>query len=78
MFVEIKDRERDTETLRMLLNICEVGVDYQTTDLILRCVEAHKKGKGKLTLSDGSKLLSDWHKTWQQYYERDMDKQKKF
>ncbi len=69
MSVKIKDRNTDTEYLRMALNICELGVDYIHADLILRVQKELKRLKGKFSLNDGARIHHEWKQHWEKYFE---------
>lgn len=68
--VEIKDRKEDVEFLRMALNICQVGVDYITTDLIVEVLKELEKLKGDFTLNDGVSIHYEWKEKWTKYFEK--------
>ena len=70
MDVKIKDRKREVEYLRMALNVCEIGVDYTHTDLIIRVYEKLKVLDGKFSISDGADILYDWKQEWQSYFDK--------
>ena len=70
MDVKIKDRKREVEYLRMALNVCEIGVDYTHTDLIIRVYEKLKVLDGKFSISDGVDILYDWKQEWQSYFDK--------
>lgn len=69
MEVEIKDRKKEVEYLRMACNIAQIGINYRQADLILRLQEKLEKVKGNFSLSDGAKIYSEWNKDWQKYFE---------
>lgn len=69
MDVKIKDRKEKTEQLRMTLNMCQLGVDYTQTDLILRAIEKLNELGELLTLEDGMKLHHKWKGDWENYFE---------
>lgn len=77
MEVEIKDRKEEIEHLRMALNMCEVGVDYTQTDLILRVLERLDKLKGEFSISDGVEIHHKHKQEWQTYFEKKYKKENK-
>lgn len=79
--VRIKDRKENIEMFRMALNIAEVNVTYEMTDLILKVQVAQLKKGGKFTLKDGIHIYHAWKNDWEKYYkdlerltEEDMDR----
>jgi hypothetical protein len=81
MEVEIKDRKEEVEYLRMALNMCELGVGYTQTDLILRVLERLDKVKGEFTITDAVEIHHKHKQEWQMYFEekykeRNKDKEK--
>lgn len=70
MEVEIKDRKEEVEHLRMALNMCEVGVSYTQTDLILRVLERLDKLKGEFSISDTVEIHHKHKQEWQSYFEK--------
>lgn len=67
--VEIKDRVEEVEYLRMALNMCQINVDYVTTDLIIQVSKELDKLKGNFTLDDGVKTHYKWKEKWSKYFE---------
>jgi hypothetical protein len=68
--VEIKDRANNVEYIRMVLNICQVSVDYKHADLINRVTEELHKRKGKFSIDEGVQLFYKWQKDWEEYFEK--------
>lgn len=78
MDVKIKDRKLEVEYLRMALNMAEVGVDYPTTDLIIRVNERQQKLGGKFSIKDSVEIYHKWKEEWQNYFDiQRMDEKKK-
>lgn len=63
----IKDRKKEIEYLRMALNMCEIGVNYVQTDLILRVIARLEKRRGNMNINDISKILTEWIQDWNKY-----------
>ena len=74
MNVLIKDRKKEIELIRMALNMAEVGVNYETTELIITVIEQQKKLGGKFSLEDGCNIFSEWQNKWNNYYESNLKK----
>lgn len=68
MKVEIKDRKKDIEYLRMALNMVEIGVDYEITDLIIRVANELKKRGDGFSIDDAVHILYEWKIDWQEYF----------
>jgi hypothetical protein len=69
MDVKIKDRKKEIEYFRMACNIAEVGVNYTTSDLILRLQERLKEKNGEFSLDDGVEIFYKWRQDWEKYNE---------
>ena len=67
MKVKIKDRETNIEFFRMALNLCEIGADYPTADLIIRISQKLERENGDFDLKDAISLLDTWEKDWEAY-----------
>ena len=67
--VKIKDRKKEIEFLRMALNICELGVNYEQADLIIRINKKVEKMGGKFSLEDGIEIYHKWKHDWLEYYD---------
>lgn len=66
--VEIKDRITEVEYLRMALNLCELPINYEHADLIVKVVAKLEKTQGDFTLQDGVNMHHKWKNKWQEYY----------
>lgn len=66
--VKIKDRERAIEYIRMALNMCEIGVNYQQAELIVTVVSECDRLRGDLTVEDTYNLLSAHKAKWEKYF----------
>lgn len=69
MQVEIKDRKEDVELFRMACNVAEIGIDYQTADLLLRISKLTDEKKGELSLSEVTAVRLKWSMDWNVYFE---------
>jgi hypothetical protein len=68
MDVKIKDRNFETESLRIALNMAEVSVTYIVTDLILKVQKVLDVKKGKMNITDSCKIHADWRNEWDSYF----------
>lgn len=68
MTVKIKDRKKEIEILRMALNMADIGVNYETTDLIIRVQNGLNERKDKFNVEDGLKIFYAWKQEWEDYY----------
>ena len=66
-FVDHKDRNPDTNYLRMLFNMLEIQIDYIEVDLILQAMEQYKKKGANLDMKDTAKIKADWVAKWSEY-----------
>ena len=69
MDVKIKDRKEEIEYVRMGLNMCEMGVDYPSAELILRVIDRVEKLKGKFSCLDAVDIHHKWKDEWMAYFE---------
>lgn len=67
MDVKIEHRKDEIEFVRLALNIADVGIDYKTTDLVLRVIRKVNSLKGKFSLKDGVVLRHEWINEWNKY-----------
>jgi len=67
--VKIQDRDEKVEQIRMMLNMCEVGAGYVTTDIILECINLYDKLGGGATIEDVTKLYFELKNKWDKYFE---------
>lgn len=74
MMIPFKDRKPDIEYLRMALNICELGVSYEQTDLIMRAYNLVKEKKGKTDINNAADIYYKWQNEWDEYYKQKKDK----
>ena len=77
MEVKIKDRAKEVEYLRMALNMCELGVSYEQTDLIRRVITKVDELNGDFSLQNGIELLQKWQHDWQVYADNQTIKKQK-
>lgn len=70
MDVNVKDRKNNIEYLRMVLNLCEIGVNYPQADLIKRIFESLEEKNGNFNLKDGVKLYYEWKQEWEDYFKK--------
>ena len=75
--VENPDREKEIEMLRMALNMCEIGVDYQHAELIKIVMDKLQILKLEFSLDDASELYSEWMGRWEYYEEKQNKKNEK-
>ena len=66
--VKIEDRDTTIEYIRMALNMCEIYVNYQQTELIDMVVRECDRLGGDLTVEDACDLLSAYKKKWDKYF----------
>ncbi len=66
--VKISDREHSIEYIRMALNMCQIGVNYQQTELIFAVVNKCDLLGGDLTVEDACDLLGEHKKKWDKYF----------
>lgn len=67
--IKYKDRNEETEMLRMALNMCDIGLDYHHVELLLEVQEKLKKKGDNFNLKDGVNLYYDWAERWHKYFE---------
>jgi len=67
MKVKHEDRDIQIEYFRMALNMCEIGVDYTTADLIVRVHKLFREKGDKFSLEDAVRVLNDWQLEWINY-----------
>ena len=66
--VKIKHRDERIEQIRMMLNMCEIGVSYIHTDIILECIKLHDKLGGDASINDVTKLHFELKEKWENYF----------
>jgi len=64
MTVPVKDRKFEVEYLRMGLAMSEVGVSYETADLIYQIANDPKVKSGKFDMKDGVNTFYQWQIKW--------------
>lgn len=64
-----KDRKKDIEFLRMALNLCELPVSYEQSDLILRAYTLVKEKQGNTNMDDALKIYYNWKNHWDNYFQ---------
>ena len=67
--VKIQDRDEKVEQIRMILNMCEVGVGYVLTDIILECIKLYDELGGGATIDDVTNLHFELKNKWDKYFE---------
>ena len=77
MDVNIKDRKKDVEMLRLAFNMAGLSINYITTDLISRTLKVMKIKKGDFSMLDGSRIAVEHEKYWKDYFKSLTDKKKK-
>lgn len=66
--VKISDREYSIEYLRMALNMCEIYVNYQQTELIFKVINKCDLLRGDFSVEDACDLLSVNKAKWDKYF----------
>lgn len=66
--VKIEDRITEVEQLRMLLNMCEIYVNYQQAELINNVVAKHNQMGGDTTVMDACEVLHEHKRRWTDYF----------
>jgi len=75
MDIPVKDRTKEIEYVRMVLNMVDINVTYTGADLIITVMDALKKKGDKFSIQDGVTILFDHKKKWEEYFkERENDK----
>ena len=69
--VKISDRERAIEYIRMALNMCQIGVNYQQAELIDMVVRECDRLSGDLTVEDACAIFSEHKKKWDKYFDEE-------
>ena len=70
MIVPINDRTDELEFIRLALNMAEIYVDYQQSDLINRVLKGLEKRKQNFNLKDICHIKHQWEKDWQEYFKK--------
>lgn len=76
MKVKVDDKVDAIEYLRMALSMCEIGVSYQTADLIDEVVTEVRFKGGDFTVYDAARIFSTWQRKWNDY-EKEQNKEVK-
>lgn len=66
--VKFEDRSYTMECLRMALNMCEIGVNYQQAELIFKVIKKCDLLGGDFTVEDACDLLGEHKKKWENYF----------
>ena len=69
--VKIEDRDISIEYLRMALNMCQIGVNYQQAELIFAVVNKCELLGGSLTVDNACAIFSAHKKKWDKYFNED-------
>ena len=75
MKVKHEDRNIEINQFKMALNMCDFGVDYITTDLIVMVHQYYRIKGGEFSMDDAAKIRSDWEQKWQKYAQDNKDEQ---
>lgn len=67
--VEFKDRIKEIDHLRIALDMVEIGVDYPTTDLIIRIRKEATKLGDSFSIDDAAHIQANWRNEWDEYFE---------
>ena len=70
MSVKIKDREKSVEYLRLALVMAEIGIDYETCELIKKMNSEVTRLKGSFTVDDASRIKAEWVERWESYHKK--------
>lgn len=65
--VKMKDRDKEIEMLRLVLNASGIYVNYQQAELINNVFQKFNELKGNFTIDDGYDILMNWKKKWEEY-----------
>jgi len=76
MDVQIKDRDKEVEYLRMSCNMAELGIDYTQADLIIRVQKSLSELGDNFSVKDASKIMVEHREYWKNYFEN-LEKEKK-
>lgn len=66
--IPVKDRTKEVEYVRAVLNMVEIGITYTGADLLITVMDALKKKGGKFSIQDGTTILLDHKKKWEEYF----------
>ena len=66
--MNIEDRDKQVEYLRMALIIAEINVSYEVCDLI-RTIQLNLNN-GNISVLDCVKIRQKWKKKWKEYNEK--------
>ena len=62
MDIPVKDRTKEIEYVRAVLNMVEIGITYTGADLIITVLDALKNKGDKFSIQDGVNILFDHKK----------------
>lgn len=66
--IPVKDRTKEIEYVRAVLNMVEIGITYTGADLIITVLDALKNKGDKFSIQDGVKISFDHKKKWEKYF----------
>ncbi len=66
--VKIEDRDISIEYLRMALNMCQIGVNYQQAELIFAVVNKCNLLGGSFTVDNACAIFSEHKGKWKKYF----------
>lgn len=66
--IPVKDRTKEIEYVRAILNMVEIGITYTGADLIITVLDALKNKGDKFSIQDGVNILFDHKKKWEKYF----------
>lgn len=66
--IPVKDRTKEIECVRMVLNMVDIGITYTGADLLISVMDALQKKGDKFSVQDGVKILFDHKKKWEKYF----------
>ena len=70
MDIDIKDRVKDVEYLRLALNCCDLAVDYKTSLLIHLVSEKIIASNGNCTINEIVNINCEWKRNVEKYFEQ--------
>ena len=65
---QLKDRNQETEILRMVLNSCEVNISYIGCDLICRAQKLIENKNGNPRIDEIHDMHHKWKEDWDKYF----------
>lgn len=66
--VKIKDRDLNTEYLKMALNTAGIPLNYQDTEIIKEIYQKVEKLGGDYSVKDSVEICHRWKNKWDKYF----------